>query len=80
MKTPNREEQRKLVLQKETAGREVDRLRREALKGKPYNWIEVDALLELGANSKFPSRTTSGLIEMQRIFMKARLQSQKEKS
>lgn len=71
MTHPTREEQRKLVLQWEETGPELERLRREALRDMPYNWEDVDALLELGVQSGMPSRTTSGLVEMQYWFMKA---------
>ena len=50
MKKPNRAEQRRLVQQWEETGRELERIRREALKGMPYNWEDVDALLTLGDN------------------------------
>ena len=71
MKGPNREEQRRLVRQWEETGREIERIRREALRGMPYNWVDVDALLELGADSPPTERGESGLVEMQRYFMKA---------
>ena len=71
MTHPTREDQRRLVRQWEETGRELDRIRRDALRGMPYNWEDVDALLDLGVRSGCPSRTTSGLVEMQRIFMKA---------
>ena len=48
MKTPSRDEQKALILQMDATGREVDRLRRKALRGMPYNWEDVDALLCLG--------------------------------
>ncbi|MDX9974349.1 MAG: hypothetical protein RBU21_15295 [FCB group bacterium] len=69
MRTPNREEQRVLVRQWEATGHELERIRREALRGMPYNWADVDALLALGDTYDGPPRTTSGLIEMQRLFM-----------
>ena len=71
MKHPDREEQRRLVRQWEATGRELERIRRETLKGMPYNWADVDALLELGANCPPTERGGSGLVEMQRYFMKA---------
>ncbi len=71
MKFPNREEQQKLVRQRETTGREVDSFRREALRGMPYNWEDVDALLSLGDDIPSNEHNGEGLIEMQRIFMKA---------
>lgn len=71
MKMPNREEQRKLVQQMEATGRELDRIRREALRGMPYNAEDVCALLELGDD--LPPRENDGgsLLEMQRYFTKA---------
>jgi len=71
MRTPNREEQKRLLRQWERTGQELERIRREALKGKEYDWTEVDALLALGDQLAAPPRTTSGLVEMQRLFMKA---------
>ncbi len=50
------------------AGREVDRIRTEALHDKPYNPEEVDALLQLGDTYDGPPRLTSGLVEMQKLF------------
>ena len=70
MKMPSREEQRQLVRQWEETGRELDAMRREALRDKPYDWKEVDALLQLAEHYDGPPRLTSGLVEMQRLFMK----------
>lgn len=72
MNGPTYEEQRKLVRQWDETGRELERIRREALRGLEYNWKDVDALLELGDSYDGPPRTSSGLVEMQRLFMKAR--------
>jgi hypothetical protein len=72
MKYPTHEEQRKLVQQWDETGRELERIRDEALRDKPYDWREVDALLQLGEQFRGESRTTSGLIEMQYWFMKAK--------
>lgn len=71
MKTPNREEQRRIVKVWEETGRELERRRRLALRDMPYNWQDVDALLELADYCDCPPRTTSGLVEMQRWFLKA---------
>jgi len=71
MKSPTREQQRNLVQQWKATGQELERIRRDALRGKPYNWADVDTLLEMGDHCGCPSRTTSGLVEMQRLFMKA---------
>ena len=73
MRVPTREEQRLLVHQWEETGRELEQLRRDALRGMPYNWEDVDALLQLGDNYDGPPRLSSGLVEMQRWFMKAKL-------
>lgn len=77
MNRPSREEQRGLVRQMEATGRELERVRRERLRGMPYIWADVDALLSLGDHCGSPSRTTSGLVEMQRWFMKAAPQNRK---
>lgn len=71
MTHPTREEQRKLVRRMEETGRELEKIRRETLRGMPYRWEDVDALLELGDAYDGPPRLTSGLVEMQRIFMRA---------
>ena len=71
MKGPTREEQRELVRQWEATGRELERIRKNALRGMAYNWADVDALLDLGGFGDRLSRTTSGLVEMQACFMKA---------
>lgn len=70
MKTPTPEEQRRLVRQWEETGRILDELRRARLRNKPYDWKEVDTLLALGDQYDGPPRLTSGLVEMQAIFMK----------
>lgn len=71
MRFPDRDQQRKLVQQWTDTSRRLERIRRDALRGMPYNWVDVDALLDLGVNCAQSERTTSGLIEMQRLFMKA---------
>ena len=71
MKRPTKDEQRKLVRQWEETGKELQRLRDDALRGKPYDWREVDTLLSLGDTYDGPPRLTSGLMEMQAVFMKA---------
>lgn len=70
MKRPTREEQRQLVKQWDKTGPLLERIRAEALRGKPYDWREVDELLSIGDSADLPSRTTSGLVEQQRLFMK----------
>jgi hypothetical protein len=71
MRIPTPAEKKELVLQWQETGKELERIRREALKGLEYKYEEVDALLRLGDQYDGPPRTTSGLVEMQRIFMKA---------
>lgn len=77
MKRPSREEQRQLVRQMEETGRQLEIIRRRQLRDLPYRWEDVDALLTLGEQCGLPSRTTSGLVEMQRWFMKAGLDIRK---
>ena len=72
MKHPTREEQRNLVRQWEATGRELERIRRNALRDMPYNWEDIDALLALGDEYAGVSQKTSGLVEMQRWFMSGR--------
>ena len=72
MNFPNEAEQRKLVKQWDETGRKLSAIKREALRNMPYNWKDVDALLQLGDTYDGPPRTTSGLVEMQRLFMKQR--------
>lgn len=72
MNHPTREEQRALVRQREATGRELERIRREALRGMPYNWKDVTALLSIGDAWQCPPRTESGLVEMQYWFMRGR--------
>ena len=43
-------------------------LRRKELRGKPYDWREVDALLQLGEGYDGPPRFAEGMVEMQRRF------------
>ncbi len=71
MKSPTPEEQRQLVRLRDETARVLDRMRREALRGMPYRWEEVDALLQLAEHYDGPPRTDSGLVEMQRWFMLA---------
>ncbi len=68
MKTPSPEEQRQLVKQWRETGRVLEELRRKELRGKPYDWREVVALLELGEGYDGPPRFGEGMVEMQRRF------------
>lgn len=74
MTNPSHEEQRRLVRQMEVTGRELERIRRDALRDMTFSWADVDALLQLGDQYDGPPRLTSGLVEMQRWFMKGREQ------
>lgn len=69
MKRPTLEEQRALVRRREETERILERMRRAKLRGMPYNWRAVDALLSLGDAYDGPPRTSSGLEEQQRLFM-----------
>lgn len=71
MNKPTLDEQRKIVQQWEETARELEQMRRKKLRGMPYNWKEVDALLELGENAEGVVRSSEGIIEMQRLFMLA---------
>lgn len=64
MTTMTKEQMRQVVQQWVQAGPELERIRMEALRDKPYNEEEVNALLELG-DFWHESRTSSGLQQMQ---------------
>lgn len=64
------EQQRQLVRTWQSAGTELEIMRREHLRDLAYCWEDVDALLELGDLYKGPPRETSGLVEMQKWFLK----------
>ncbi|MBI2421482.1 MAG: hypothetical protein HYV27_01545 [Candidatus Hydrogenedentes bacterium] len=68
MKMPSRDEQRQLVKQREETERLLEDMRRKELRGKPYDWREVDALLQLGEGYDGPPRFAEGMVEMQRLF------------
>ncbi len=71
MKPLSLEQQRELVRMRRRGEEESARLRRERLRGMPYNWEHVVALLDLGLLAKLPSRSSSGLVEMQRRLWEA---------
>ncbi len=71
MKKPTKEQQRALVRLWDKTGPELERIRREELRGLPYRGEDVDTLLEMGDHYDGPPRDSSGLVEMQRFFMKA---------
>ncbi|MDD2706597.1 MAG: hypothetical protein PHV34_01205 [Verrucomicrobiae bacterium] len=57
------------VQQWKTTGAELNRIRQKEVCGWKYDWRVVDALLDMGARFK-DVRPTSGLVELQRWFMK----------
>ncbi len=68
----NRKEQyRAYVEQWRRAGPELERIHAEELRRYHYDPADADTVLEMGDNYDGPPRVTSGLIEMQRLFMKA---------
>lgn len=69
MKRPTLEEQRALGRKREETERILERMRREKLRGMPYNWRDVDAIVSLGDSYDGPPRTSSALEEQQRLFM-----------
>lgn len=71
MKPLSKKQQRDLVRVWDTTGPELERIRREELRGQPYDWKDVDALLEMADDYHGPPRLTSGLVEMQKWFTKA---------
>jgi hypothetical protein len=70
MKTGNSEESRIIVAQWKSAARELERVREEELRNVVYDWRTFDAMLEFGLAHAQP-RESSGIVEMQRFFMKA---------
>ncbi len=71
MRMLTRAEQKEYMKRMIEGHREVERLRMEALRNKPYDPAEVDTLLQLAEYYDGPPRLTSGLVEMQAIFMTA---------
>jgi len=77
MKKITKEQQRFLLRLWDKTGPELERIRREELRGSPYKWEVVDSLLEIGDYCHAAPRLTSGLVEMQKSFMElARKQGQ----
>lgn len=64
MTTMTREQYRAYARQWEETGRELERIRWEALRDRPYDEAEVNAVLEMGDPWQ-GSRTSSGLVRMQ---------------
>ena len=73
MATAARRTNREMVEHWRRAGPELERIRRWELENYRHeDHVDViDALLDL-ADSRTPTRTTSGLVELQRILAKAR--------
>ena len=69
MKRLTRDQQKAVLDQWNRAGPELERFRYEELRNWVYDWKVVDALLEIGARTAKPT-TSSGLVELQRLFMK----------
>lgn len=56
------------IEQWQRAGPELERIRKQELRGLKYEFLSADALLEIG--DRFgQSRPTSGLVAMQKWFM-----------
>ncbi|OGV65461.1 MAG: hypothetical protein A3K19_10255 [Lentisphaerae bacterium RIFOXYB12_FULL_65_16] len=66
-----REQYRAYVEQWRRAGPELEKFHAEELRRSRYSPADADALLELGDRYDGPPRLASGLVEMQRLFMKA---------
>jgi len=66
------DEAREYVLRWKKAGPALEKIRREALRNLSHEDCQkqIQALLEIGSQNR-QNRTTSGLIEQQRIFKKA---------
>ena len=63
-----KEQKKALVMQWKKAAPELQKIKDKELSESAYDWRIVDALLEIGASSG-KSLKTSGLVEMQRLFM-----------
>lgn len=64
-----REQYRAYVEQWRRAGPELERFHAEELRRYGYDPADADAALKLGDAYDGPPRLTSGLVEMQRLFM-----------
>ena len=67
---PTLAQQKAVVEQWKRAAPALASARRDELVRWEYDWTTVDALLEMG-DRQGRSRPTSGMVEMQRLFMKA---------
>ena len=70
MTTMTPEQYKAYALQWAQTSKELEQVKRKALRGKPYDEEEVNALLELG-DSFNESRTSSGLQQMQEELARA---------
>ena len=65
-----REQDRAIVEQWRRAGPALERVHAEELRRYRYRPADADAVLDIGHRFAGPPRQTSGLVEMQRLFMK----------
>jgi hypothetical protein len=70
-KMSRKEQYRAYVEQWRRTGPELERIHVEELRRYHYDPADADMVLEMGDNYDGPPRVTSGLAEMQRLFMKA---------
>lgn len=70
MKRPTHEEELAIVRQWMRAGPALATQRQAELRQRPYDWMTVDALLDMGARFGRP-RFAEGMVEMQRYFRRA---------
>ncbi len=66
-----REQYQAYIEQWRHAGPELERFRAEELRRYRYNPADADSVLEMGDHYDGPPRVADGLVEMQRLFMKA---------
>ena len=64
-----KKQMKSVVDQWKNASSELQIVKEREIAYSDYDWRIVDALLEIGANSG-KKMNTSGLVEMQRLFMK----------
>jgi len=70
--TKEQEETSRLVVRQwKSAALELERVRNEELRDYVYDWMAVDAMLDFGLRHA-QSRKVCGLVEMQRLVMKAK--------
>jgi hypothetical protein len=73
METSDAHSNREMIAHWKRVGPELDRIRRRELRKLNHEeyFAVIDTLLQLGWDYATP-RTTSGLVELQRLFAKAR--------